>query len=165
MPLSDNKAPDETSKSQRKRDMQAIQKLAETLTLLANSQLAKIPLSAEVVAAIRMAHTIKAHGAKRRQMHYIGKLMRSEALEPIQEALKRVMQGSERVNTQLHAAEKWRERLMTEGDDAIQMFLAEHEKADRQQLRQYIRNALQDRKNNKNTGAEKALFRYIRDMT
>lgn len=164
MPESDNQAPDETSKSQRKRDMHAIQKLAETLAALSNAQLAKMPLSETVITAIRFSHTLKSHGAKRRQMHYIGKLMREEELEPVRNALKLLERGHDRDTAKFHAVETWRERLITEGDDALQVFMSEFPMADRQQLRQQIRNAQLDRKNNKSTGAETVLFRTLRSF-
>lgn len=93
MPESEKKAPDITSKSQRKRDAAAIHTLADTLVGLASSSLAKMPLSENVMSAIRFAHTLKAHGAKRRQMQYIAKLMRDEDLEPVIHALKLLKSG------------------------------------------------------------------------
>lgn len=164
MPLSDNQPPDETSKSQRKRDMDVIQKLAETLAALPSSQLAKMPLSETVMVAIRFVRTLKAHGAKRRQMHYIGKLMREEALEPVRAALKMLERGREQDTAKFHAVEQWRDRLLLEGDEGIQTFLADYPAADRQQLRQLVRKAQLDRKNNKNTGAETELFRTLKAL-
>lgn len=93
MPESEKQAPDITSKSQRKRDAAAVQTLAETLVGLASTALAKIPLSENVVSAIQFAHTLKAHGAKRRQMQYIAKLLREEELEPVIHALKLLKSG------------------------------------------------------------------------
>ncbi|HEU5280642.1 MAG TPA: ribosome biogenesis factor YjgA [Gammaproteobacteria bacterium] len=164
MPLSDNQPPDETSKSQRKRDMDAIQKLANTLAALPNSQLAKMPLPEGIITAIRFSHTLKAHGAKRRHMHYIGKLMREEDLEPVRVALKMLERGREQDTAKFHAVEQWRDRLLQEGDEAIQVFLADYPSADRQQLRQLVRKAQLDKKNNKNTGADTELFRMLKAL-
>lgn len=162
MPLSDNQPPDETSKSQRKRDMDAIQELADTLAALPTAHLAKMPLPEAILTAIRFAHTIKAHGAKRRHMHYIGKLMREEDLEPVRTALKMLERGHDRDTAKFHAVEQWRDRLLAEGDEGIQAFLTDHPAADRQQLRQLVRKAQLDKKNNKNTGAETELFRTLK---
>lgn len=164
MPESDKQPPDETSKSHRKRELDAVQKLAETLAALPNAQLAKLPLSDTVVTAIRFAHTLKAHGAKRRQLHYIGKLMRGEELELIRNALTLLERGHDINTAKFHAVEQWRDRLLTEGDEGIQAFIIDYPSAERQQLRQQVRKAQLDRKNNKNTGAEKELFRILKAL-
>lgn len=75
------------SKSQRKRDMIALQKIGETLVALPTTQLAKIPLEEKLLEAILVAKTLKSHGAIRRQLQYIGKLMRDADVSLIEKAL------------------------------------------------------------------------------
>ncbi|MDX1900997.1 MAG: ribosome biogenesis factor YjgA [Gammaproteobacteria bacterium] len=164
MPLSDNKLPDEISKSTLKREMTALQKIGETLVDMPQSQLDKIPLPDALLEAIMLARNIKSQGAKRRQLQYIGKLMRTIELEPIQTAIKNAKLASTQITAQFHQAEEWRERLINEGDDAVQAFVTLHTEADRQKLRQLTRQAQHDRKSEKNTGAEKTLFRYLREI-
>lgn len=76
------------SKTQRKKDMIFLQKLGETLVGLSESQLAKIPLPDDLLESIYLVRSLKSHGAKRRQLQYIGRLMREIDPEPIQKALK-----------------------------------------------------------------------------
>lgn len=164
MPQSDNKPPDETSRSTLKREMTALQKMGETLVDMPQSQLDKIPLPDELIEAINHARSINSREGKRRQLQYIGKLMRTIEIEPIQAAIKKVQLTNRQVTAQFHQAEEWRERLINEGDDAIQAFVSQNTEADRQKLRQLTRQAQQNRKSGKNTGAEKALFRYLREI-
>ena len=164
MPQSDPLQPDENSKSQRKRDMLDLQKMGEALVKLTLTQLGKMELPENLLEAILYAKTVKANEAKRRQMQYIGKIMRNIDVAPIRLALKRLQLPQEKETTQFHQVEKWRDDLIVEGDAALNLFLQEFSDIDRQQLRQLIRNAQNDRKNNKNTGAETALFKYLREI-
>lgn len=81
---------DKPSKSQRKRDMIALQKLAESLTGLSSSELARIPLETTLLEAIESAKKLKTHEAKRRQFQYLGKLMRHHDVELIRKALEKI---------------------------------------------------------------------------
>jgi ribosome-associated protein len=164
MPQSEPLKPDENSKSQRKRDMLALQKLGEVLIKLTEAQLAQCALPEELLDAIHEIKNMAANEAKRRQLQYIGKLMRHIDVEPIQATLKRMQYTHEKTTAAFHQTEQWREDLIVEGDDKLNAFLMENPDIDRQQLRKLIRNAQQDRKNNKNTGAEKKLFQFIKDV-
>jgi ribosome-associated protein len=90
MPESEKNLPDPLSKTQRKNAMLELQKLGETLISLSKSQLAKIPLEDELLQAILFVHTLKTHESKRRQLQYIGKIMRNIDPEPIKAALKKI---------------------------------------------------------------------------
>ncbi|HEX4045593.1 MAG TPA: ribosome biogenesis factor YjgA [Gammaproteobacteria bacterium] len=164
MPQSDNKLPDEISRSTLKREMTALQKIGGTLVDMSQSQLDKIPLPDVLIQAITLARNLKSREAKRRQLQFIGKLMRTIELEPIQTAIKNARLTNMQVTAQFQQAEEWRERLINEGDDAVQAFLNLYVETDRQKLRQLIRKAQHNRKSGKNTGAEKTLFRYLRDL-
>lgn len=89
MPESERQQPDELSKTRRKKDMIALQALGERLAKLSDSQLAKLPLSDELLAAIHMARSLKSHEAIRRHVQYIGKLMRKEDVEAITTAMRK----------------------------------------------------------------------------
>ena len=78
------------SKSARKREYLALQKLGEELVTLRESELLSIPLDGDLLEAVQEARRIKAHGALRRQKQYIGKLMRHVDPEPITAALERL---------------------------------------------------------------------------
>jgi len=164
MPQSENKLPDETSRSALKRKMTALQKIGETLVDMSQSQLDKIQLPDALIQAITLARNLKSWGGKRRQLQFIGKLMRTIELEPIQAAIKNAKLTNMQVTAQFHQAEEWRERLINEGDDAVQAFVSLYADTDRQKLRQLTRQAQHNRKSGKNTGAEKMLFNYLRDI-
>lgn len=162
MTQSENKAPDPFSKSRHKRDAEHSQKVGEALVALSASQLAKIELPDNLLDAIKLAHTLKSHEGKRRHLQYIGKLMREVDLAPIEHELSKLKATHTKKTDAFHLVEAWRERLIKEGDAAVQALMADYSQADRQQLRQLVRKAQQDRANEKSTGAEKALFGYLK---
>ena len=164
MPQSEPQKPENESKSQRKKDMLALQKIGESLIKLTEAQLATIDLPDNLLTAIQEIKSFTSNEAKRRQLQYIGKIMRQIDLESIKQALKQIEFIHEKNTAQFHHIEEWRTKLLIHGDDALNSFLVDYPKTDRQQLRKLIRNAQQDRKNNKNTGAEKALFKYLRSI-
>lgn len=164
MPQSEPQKPDHESKSQRKKDMLALQKIGETLIKLTEQQLATIDLPGNLFSAIQHMKSLTSHEARRRQLQYIGKMMRQIDPDSIKEALKRIEFIHQKNTEQFHRIEEWRAKLLLNGDDALNSFLIEYPNVDRQQLRQLIRNAIQDRKNNKNTGAEKSLFKFLRSL-
>ncbi len=164
MTQSENKAPDPFSKSRDKREAEHLQKIGQALIALPASQLANIPLPETLLAAIQLAHTLKSNEAKRRHLQYIGKLMREVDAEPIERELSNLKMAHARKTKEFHLVEEWRERLIKEGDSAVQIFIADYPQADRQQLRQLVRKAQHDRKAEKNTGAEKALFGWLRGV-
>lgn len=164
MPQSEPQKPDNESKSQRKEDMLALQKIGESLIKLTEEQLTTIDLPDNLLTAIQHIKSLTSNEAKRRQLQYIGKIMRQIDPELIKQTLKCIEFIHEKNTAQFHHIEEWRTKLLIHGDDALNSFLGDYPKVDRQQLRQLIRNAQQDRKNNKNTGAEKALFKYLQSI-
>ncbi|MGL6157549.1 MAG: ribosome biogenesis factor YjgA, partial [Ralstonia mannitolilytica] len=120
------------SKSQRKREVNALQDLGSALEALPKDKLAKVPLPETLADALREAKRITSHEGKRRQMQYIGKLMRALTDEDV-EAIRRVMAtfvGASKAETaRLHAIERWRDRLIA-GDDAVTEFIAAHPDTD-----------------------------------
>ncbi|HEY2037490.1 MAG TPA: ribosome biogenesis factor YjgA [Steroidobacteraceae bacterium] len=118
-PPEDDDAPERPSKSQRKRDAHAAQDLGEALIRMRDPELDALELPERLTDAVREARRIKSRAGGARQRQYIGKLMREIDLEPIRAAL---AARSERdaIETQLFKrAESWRERLLTEGEDAL----------------------------------------------
>jgi ribosome-associated protein len=164
MPESEKSLPDPASKSQRKRDSNALQAIGKKLVELAPSQLDQIPLPDALRSAIDTARSLSANEAKRRQMQYIGKLMRHVDMEPIDAALKQLLAKHAKDSAHFRMLEMWRDQMIEKGDAALQKFMQEHPDADSQQIRQLIRKAQHDRAHNKNTGADTALFRYLREF-
>lgn len=114
-----------TSKSERKRRQLALQELGEKLIALKESELDELSLDEKLHGAIRDASAIKSHGALRRQKQLIGKLMRDVDPEPISAALARFNADDMREKRLFARAEKWRDRLVTDGIDAVQAFNSE----------------------------------------
>jgi len=155
---------EEKSKSQRKREMHALQALGQQLVELPKDQFAKITLEEGLYDAIMEARRIRQHGARKRQLQYIGKLMRGLDAEPIQEQLDTLLGQSKRAAQTLHHLEHWRDRLLAEGDAALTDLLNEHPRADRQYLRQLQRNAQKEMHGNKPPRSARALFQYLREL-
>ncbi len=158
MTENENFPPDERpSKSHIKREMLALQQLGERLVELPAAQLQQIPLSEQLADAINTARSLSSHEAKRRQLQYIGRLMRNIDPHPIEDALAKLKLKDKQEKVHFHQIENWRDKLIDNGDDEIQLFLENYPDADRQHLRQLVRQTKQNK-----SGADKALFRYIR---
>lgn len=152
------------SKSQRKRDMQALQDLGKQLSELRPDQLAQIPLDDDLRYALEQLQQIKSHEARRRQLQYLGKLMRGADTTAITQALAGLQAGSVENTRRLHLAEKWRDRLSSDGDTAVTDFLSHYPAAEAQHLRNLVRNARQDLEKGQNRGHGRKLFRHIRTL-
>lgn len=150
------------SKSQKKRDADALQKVGVAFVELSLAKLDLLPLTDNLRKAIVDAKSIKSHGAKRRQAQLIGKLMRAADYEAILEAYQKIQEEDSAITADFHEVELWRERLIHEGKDALTQFIDLYQPQDVQQLRQLIKKAVDDQLKEKNTGAAKALFRYLR---
>ncbi len=152
------------SKSQLKREMHALQDMGKRLTQLKPDQLARVPMSDTLRDAIAESHRIKQHEAARRHLQRIGKLMRAEDAEAIQRVLDEFDSSSQIHAQKFHELEKWRDRLINEGPEAVTQYLDEHPQADIQHLRQLVRNAVKDVREQKNRGHSKKLFQYLREV-
>ncbi|GAA0634332.1 ribosome biogenesis factor YjgA [Halomonas beimenensis] len=156
-------ADERPSKSQRKREMHALQALGERLIAMNEAERARFPLSDDLLAAIAETDRIRAREARRRHMQYVGKLMRREDLEGIQAVFDELDQEKLRRDHAFHRLEQWRDRLIEQGDDAVAPFIAEFPDVDRQALRQLIRNARRERDQGKPPTNARRLFKLIRD--
>lgn len=156
-------ADERPSKSQIKREMQALKQLGEQIIAMSDAQRARFPLSDDLLAAVEEAGRIKAREARRRHMQYVGKLMRGEDLEGIQAVFDEIENETLRRDHAFHRLEQWRDRLIAEGDDAVEAFVVEFPDVERQALRQLIRNARREREQGKPPTNARRLFRLIRD--
>lgn len=152
------------SRSARKREAEGLQKLGEQLVELPAAQLREIPLAPELLDAIQLAQRIRDHSGRRRQLQLIGKLMRQQDAEPIQAALDHLQQRSAAAIAEHHQAERWRERLLQEGNAALTEFMEQHPAGDRQQLRQLVRAAQQEQAASRPPRAARELFRLLRQI-
>ncbi|MBY5993112.1 ribosome biogenesis factor YjgA [Ferrimonas balearica] len=161
----DNYDDDFVSKTQLKREAEALQQLGQDLLGLTKAELAKIPMDEDLEYAFALAHKIKGkHEAYRRQVQYIGKLMRSRDPEPLQEALDRIRNKHNQATAEFHKLEQLRDQLLTGGNDALQAALAEHPALaeEMQRLRQLIRQAAKEQKENKPPKSARELFKLLR---
>lgn len=152
------------SKSQLKRESNALQALGGRLILLNNTQLDKLGLPTKLFQAIQEAKKITSRSATRRQLQYIGRLMRDiEDPTYIFEFIQKIEMKDEKATAFHHQLESWRERLLSE-EEAITEFIELYPAIDRQHFRQLVMNARKEKTSGKPVGAAKLLFRYMRDL-
>ncbi|WP_137939102.1 ribosome biogenesis factor YjgA [Chitinivorax sp. B] len=151
------------SKTRRKQDMQDLQDLGAALVKLSKDQLKQLDLPEKLRDAVKEAQRLTAHGAIRRQLQYIGKIMREVDPVPIQAYLDRLSGESAEHTAWLHQLERLRDRLMA-SDEALQTLLAQHPQLDVQQMRTMIRNARKEREENKPPKHFRALFQTLREL-
>ncbi|HEB98237.1 MAG TPA: DUF615 domain-containing protein [Thiotrichales bacterium] len=152
------------SKTRRKREADALQALGETLVGLPEARLAAIELPDRLREAVMEARRIKARGGRRRQLQYIGKLMRSIDADPIRAALDDFTRQNRRAARAFRQLEALRDQLIAEGDAALGEVLERFPHCDRQHLRQLMRQARKDQAADKTAGL-RALFRYLRELS
>jgi len=164
-----DKKPDDdieyVSRSAMKREVEALQKIGVDLIELPEKQLAKFTFPEELDDAITLARRLKSREGKRRQLQFIGKLMRKVDMEPIQAVMNEIQNQSRNFRQHFHKLEEWRDRMIGEGDDALNEFLSEHPNADRQHLRQLIRQAKKELSQQKPAAASKKIFQYLKEAT
>lgn len=157
----------DSSRSQQRREALDVLALAQRLADLSASQLAKLPVPEPLRPHIEETRRITSHIARKRQMAFLAKQMRredEETLDAIRDALDSGGEAARQETALLHRAERWRERLLDEGDAALAELIEAHPAADRQQLRQLVRNALDERRRNKPPHAFRELFRAVREL-
>ncbi len=129
---------DGPSKSQVKREMLALQDLGKQLVELPTEKLKQLPLDEKLYEAIRLAQRTTSREGRRRQVHYVGKLMRQADAETITRQLDVWLNGSREQTQELHRLETLRDRLLAD-DETLTKLLNEYPGADGQQLRTLIR--------------------------
>ena len=152
------------SKTKRKHEMDALQDLGAALVELSQDKLNQLDLPDNLRTAVKDAKKLtNARGAQRRQLQYIGKIMRSVDPAPIQAKLDAWRGVTKEETNKMHLLERWRERLL-EQDAALGEFLQSHPDVDVQYLRTLIRNAHKEKTNNKPPKSSRALFRLLREV-
>ena len=162
---------DEISKSALKRESDAKQKLGESLALLTSKQLDELELSDDLRRAVEDLKRLlkkgsKSHGGMKRQKQYIGKLMRYTEVEPIQAKIDEWENVSDAGKVFLHRMEQWRDRILKDGDQAIEDLYTAFsltEQSHRQNLRQFHRQANKEQLANKPPKSARLLFKFLRD--
>jgi len=156
--------PPRPSKTRRKRESDALQALGEALIDLPAQVLADAPIPENLREAVELARGLRKHGALRRQRQYIGKLMRDiESPQELEAFLARRADLQERDRQRFHALERWRDRIMDEGDAAIDACAAAlgADPAELRSLAAAARDPIDDAQRKR---AGRALFRYLNGL-
>ena len=148
------------SRSQRKRDAEALQALGKELTELSSEQREKINLPESLREAIDDLAKMKSFGARRRQLQLIGKLMRSLDAASVREAIDRATSKSKAAVACQHRAEKLRDAMLAR-DDAITDFVKTSPEIDVQKLRQLVRSARKEASAGKPPKSARELYRLL----
>lgn len=151
------------SKSEIKRDAEDLKQLGEKLVNLTKANLTKVPLDDSLKDAIELAQRLQKE-ARRRQLQYIGKLLRSIDAEPIREALEKIENKHNQQQAMLHKLEILRDELIVKGDAALTDLLNEYPSADRQQLRNLIRAAQKEKEQNKPSKAYREIYQILKTL-
>jgi len=157
---------DRPSKSELKRQSNELQKLGEQLIEAPRDRVKRVPMPEEVRDAILLCQTITNHEGRRRQLQFVGKLMRTldeEEVAVIQRTIESWKGMSKAETAALHALERRRDKLLTD-DKALTQLLEEHPHLDVQQLRTLIRNARKEQAENKPPKAYREIFQILKDL-
>jgi ribosome-associated protein len=152
------------SKSQRKRDASELKELGIKLLDFGEDALRQLDIPEELLEALLTAKRISSHGARKRQLGYIGKLMAHVDVEPVRAAVAAREHQHDTSTREFHRLEELREQLLVRGDESIPEVLALFPHAQRSQLLKLVRQARTEQETGQPRGAGKALFRYLREL-
>ena len=163
--MTDTEDKNSISKSQKKRDMLALQDIGEELVGLSNETINKLDLPDSLRTAVVDAKRIpkSKYGGMKRQMQYIGRLMREIDPLPIIEQLNSLKAPNKKQTALHHLAERWRERLLTD-ETALNAFANEFSDADRALLDRLIQGAKDDKAKNRPPKNYRLLYSQIHDL-
>ncbi|MBU1900511.1 DUF615 domain-containing protein [Myxococcota bacterium] len=140
-----------------------VEAIGARLMAIPADDFAALSIEPQIAEAVTAMHAMRQDGARRRQGRFVLKRMRkldAEDLQQLNEAVSDYEAGRAQGDAAFHEAERWRERLIREGDEGIEAFLAEHD-ADRQQLRQLVLQAQRAEKAGKPLKSSRGLFRAL----
>ena len=164
--MSEDDVQDEwVSKSQRKRDCDAQQKIGDRLLKLPPDQLALIDLPTELEDALKEAHRIRSNSALKRQRQYLGKIMRTVDSAKIKSQLDAVIHRNDTNTAQFKKLEKWRDRLIENDNQVLGEIIRELPDLDRHHVHNLVRQAVKEASAEKPPAASRKLFKYLREMT
>lgn len=154
---------DYKSKTQVKKEVLELVKLGTQIVELSPANLKRIPLDEELSEAINIARNMnRKKPSYKRQLQFIGKLLRNGETEPISDALENLQGQQYKANAHFHKLEGLRDKLVDLGDDALQSLVEEHPHLDRQRMRQLIRQAGKEKQQNKPPRASREIFQYLK---
>jgi ribosome-associated protein len=154
------------SKTRIKQQMEELRDLGQVIVELADSRVKQLPMTERLTEAVMICRKITAHGGRKRQLQYIGKLLRDEPEEnmlAIRGKLAAFSGASNTENARFHALERWRDRLIAQ-DEAIDAFMRSYPAAPLQRVRQLSRQARKDAEAGKSPKSARELFKLIREV-
>jgi len=154
----------EVSKSQRKRDANVLLDLAKQLISMPESRLKRLPMDQDLRDEVDFARSIRPHGARKRQLMTVGKMLRKRDTEALLDEVNNIDQKNRQQTARHHHVEAWRDKLIAGGDHELSELLEKTEGANVQILRQLIRNAKKEVQLNKPPAAARKLFKVLREM-
>jgi len=153
-----------TSKSQKKRECDAQQKISDRLLKLKPEELALIDLPSELEDALKEAHRIHSNSAMKRQRQYLGKIMRTCDSDIIEAQLNGVIHRNDTNTAQFKKIERWRDRLVDNDKEVLGEIIRQHPALDRQHVHNLVRQAVKEASVNKPPVASRKLFKYLREI-
>lgn len=152
------------NKSAIKREIAGAVEFIEQLVALSAAQLAQFELDDELREALLLAARIPSSGARKRQIKYIGGLLRKRDVAPLQEHLARLQSKSAHAVREHHLAERWRDQLINGSEQDVNQLLAEFPTVDRQALRQLVRSAKKEQSLAIPPKHTRLLYRYLKEQ-
>ncbi len=153
------------NKTRLKRELAELREMVLELMQLGDSERSELELSETFVRELKIAARTRPSSGRNRQIKYLAKLLQSDGYEQVQLWLRSRNSRHSEQNRRFHMLEQWRQRMLEQGDAALQAFLREYPQTDRQQIRQMIRSAQREQAQGKPVGAGKKLFRLLREIS
>jgi ribosome-associated protein len=151
------------SKSARKRGFAALQALAEQMSALSDQELARLGVARPLRDALALVRSMRPSGARNRQLKHCVKFMDEENVAQVRAYLGDRHSQQVAHNREFHEIERWRDRLIAEGDQGLEALFEHYEFVDRQRVRQLCRDAIREQQSGKPAGAARRLFRFLRE--
>ena len=155
---------EEKSKTQVKRELHALVDLGKRLTTFKPDLLNRLPLTDALRRALADAPKHTANIARKRHILFIGRLMRDQDIDAILSLIDQLDASTRQYNERFHGLERWRDRLLGGDDAVLDSFVGDYPEADRQHLRQLIRQAQHEAAQSKPPAASRKIFKYIREL-
>ncbi|MCF7987077.1 MAG: DUF615 domain-containing protein [Methylovulum sp.] len=152
------------NKTQLKKDIAVLFALAEKMSTLTPVQLSRLELPENILKAVLEVSGMPHKGARKRLLKFIAGQLHKIDVDPINEKLARLENRSAHAIREHHIVERWRDRLISGGNEALATLLDEQPEADRQHLRQLIRNAQKEAETNKPPKSSRLIYRYLKQL-
>jgi ribosome-associated protein len=160
--LNEEKAGERPSKSARKRELEALQALAERMAALSDAELARLHVDKPLRDAVALVRPMRPSSARNRQIRHCVRFMDADDLAEVRAYLDDRQSNKVAVNREFHEIERWRDRLAEQGDGALWALFDAYPQLDRQRIRQLSRDAWREQQTGSPAGAGRKLFRALR---